>query len=39
LFENELPKDKECVDSIFNHVPLGVVNVDTTFGHVFNDNL
>jgi hypothetical protein len=39
LFENELPKHNECVDSIFGHVPISVVNVNTTSGHVFNDNL
>jgi hypothetical protein len=37
LFEIELPKYKDKLESIFGRVSLGVVNLNTTFGHLFNN--
>jgi hypothetical protein len=36
MFEKELPKYKDRLDTIFPHRPLETINVNTTFGHVFN---
>jgi len=37
LFETEFHKYKDRLESIFIHVPLGVINLNTIFGHVFNN--
>jgi hypothetical protein len=37
LFEIELYKYKGRLESIFVYVPLGVVNFNTIFGHVFSN--
>jgi hypothetical protein len=37
LFEIEFRKYKDQLEFIFVHVPLGVVNLKTIFGHVFNN--
>jgi hypothetical protein len=34
LFENELPKYLECLGSIHGRLPLFVINMNTTSGHV-----
>jgi len=37
LFETEFYKYKDRLESIFVYVPLGVVNLNTIFGHVFSN--
>jgi len=36
MFEKELPKYKDRLDTIFPHRLLETINVNTTFSHVFN---
>jgi hypothetical protein len=35
MFEKEVPKYKDHLDVIFPCHPLGTINVNITFGHVF----
>ncbi len=36
IFKKELHKYKDCLDTIFLHYPLETINVNTTYGQVFN---
>jgi hypothetical protein len=35
MFEKELPKYKDLLDTIFPHRPLETINVNIAFSHVF----
>jgi hypothetical protein len=35
MFEKELHKCKDCLDTIYSRYPFETINVNTTFGHVF----
>jgi hypothetical protein len=39
FFKCELPKYKYFLDAIHGHMPFEVVNVNTMFGHVFNNEV